>query len=102
MKARIPLNNRQLKMCRDVVNDLTEKRQVAFTRRIYKLYAFVLNREFQFGRQRIERIIAKINQLLIESDSDELFWDNIDRVVIDELKIQFEREITDLDGNLTE
>ena len=72
------------------------------TRRVFKLLVYVLNTEFKFGVGRLKRTVDKINELLQDQDDNPVFWRQVDHHVIEYLKIPFEYEKTDIDGNLEE
>lgn len=61
-------------------------------RRYYKLLAVSLNRKFGFGKQRIQRVFEDISELSKQREHDEVFWAHVDKVVIDQLGIEFKRE----------
>ena len=48
---------------------------------------YVLNRDFGFGSKRCLSVIGGISRLSAEHDQDEIFWEHLDRVVIDEMKL---------------
>ena len=50
----------------------------------------VLNEDFGFGQQRLLKFIFKVESLA--TDTDEVFWHHIDRKLIQQLKIPFERD----------
>lgn len=104
MKARIPLKNKFTKQTQKDMLALAEqelsKKQFGFTRRMFKAFCYCLNRDFGFGKKRLEFLINSIRALLDESLTDEAFWEHLDRVVIDELGIEFEREEVNEDGDV--
>lgn len=104
MKARIPLRNKVTKRTQKDMLALAEqelsKKQFGFTRRMFKAFCYCLNRDFGFGKKRLEFLINSIRALLDESLTDECFWEHLDRVVIDELGIEFEREEVNEDGEV--
>lgn len=63
---------------------------------MFKALCYCLNRDFGFGKKRLEFLINSIRDLLDESLTDECFWEHLDRVVIDELGIENEL-FTELD-----
>ena len=104
MKAHIPLRNKFTKRTQKDMLALAEqelsKKQFGFTRRMFKAFCYCLNRDFGFGKKRLEFLINSIRALLDESLTDEAFWEHLDRVVIDELGIEFEREEVNEDGEV--
>ena len=57
-------------------------------RRIFKLMCASLHEEFGFGKDRLNRLIKRINDLAQEHENDEVYWTHIDRVV-QELGVEF-------------
>lgn len=99
MKARIPFTNAQQRRIRDEMRK--EYRKVAdeerddMARRIIKTMIYCLNQEFGFGVTRCARAFNAFTALIDKSAEDEVYWEHIDRVVIDQMKIPFERDYTD-------
>lgn len=98
MKARIPLTG---KMKRDAYAEIraqvtteTQKQSADQMRRFFKLAGVVLNDEFKFGKERISRFYSAIAELAKEAQADEIFWEHIDRQIIDRLGLEFERDWT--------
>ena len=99
MRARIPVTCAQQRRIHDQM--VLEYRKVAdqeredVTRRIIKTMIYCLNKEFGFGVGRCARAFNAFAEHLERSRDDEVFWEHIDRVVIDQMKIPFERDYTD-------
>lgn len=92
MKARLPLNS---KMKKRLVNELhkeADKRNEDNTRRLFKLFCVVLNSVFGFGKFRLTKLIMEVAKLIEQSKTDEIFWYHIDKKVIDQIGMQFDRE----------
>lgn len=53
-----------------------------------------MHNEFGYGLTRISRLFNRFTEVLENSDKDEVYWEHIDRVVIDELELPFERDYT--------
>ena len=104
MKARIPLRNKFTKRTQKDMLALAEqelsRKQYGFTRRLFKAFCYCLNRDFGFGKQRLELLINSVNELMNEVLTDEAFWEHLDKVTIDELGIEFEREEVNEDGEV--
>ena len=102
MKARIPPSKKEQKYIEKVAamaaKEKLQEQQHGFTRRFYKLICYTLNREFGFGKGRLMKIINSINRTLTEHRDDVMFWNHLDRVVIDELGVKLEREKVNPDG----
>lgn len=99
MRARIPMNNRQRSMVEKEIEILAkkevERQSIVQMRKFFKLSACVLNGNFKFGHNRILKFINEISELIKKADEDEIFWEHVDRLVIDRLEIPFERDYTD-------
>jgi hypothetical protein len=97
MKARIPLPKEMQKIVNQEAQKEGkkefEKQSKDFTRRIFKLMCYVLYNKYHFN-DRCKDVIVEINKLTEKANKDEVFWEHIDRVVIDYLKIPFDRDYT--------
>lgn len=102
MKARIPVKLKRETMAE--INRLADReyqkvkdKEIAdATRRIFKTIVFALYKDFGFGRDRCAKALKSMTEIIEHSDTDEVFWEHIDRVVIDKLKLEFEkRDYTD-------
>ncbi|MEE3451049.1 MAG: hypothetical protein VZR27_10245 [Acutalibacteraceae bacterium] len=102
MKARISPRNKLTKKEQDMMIELAEealsKKQYSFMRRIFKAFCYVMNRTYGFGKQRLNIAISEIEKTMNECITNEMFWEQLDRVVIDEIGLDFVRETTDKDG----
>ena len=47
------------------------------------------------SKKRLSSLISKMAETLIEANRDEIFWEHADRIVIDQLGLQFERDYTE-------
>jgi len=102
MKARIPVKLKREAMAE--INRLADREYQKvkdkeindLTRRIFKIIVFALHKDFGFGRDRCAKALRSMTEIVEHSDTDEVFWEYIDRVVIDKLKLEFEkRDYTD-------
>jgi bacterioferritin-associated ferredoxin len=102
LKARIPVKLKKEAMAE--INRLADKeyqkvkdKEIAdATRRIFKTIVFALHKDFGFGRDRCAKALKSMTEIIEHSDTDEVFWEHIDRVVIDKLKLEFDkRDYTD-------
>lgn len=104
MKARVPLKSKLDKRIQKDMIALAEeelsKKQYGFTRRMFKAFCYCLNRDYGFGKQRLNFLIKSVDDIMNEVLTDDCFWEHLDRVVIDELKIEFEREEVNEDGEV--
>ena len=69
-----------------------------FMRRVLKAVYYTMNREFGFGKKRIQILDEALWTLMNEALEDEAFFEHIDRVVIDELGVDLKRETINKDG----
>jgi hypothetical protein len=92
MNAMLPLNNKTKRKVRQEVAKEYERQGQESVRRIYKLMCAVYNELYGHGKIRCGRAIARIGELSNKHKDDEVFWAHIDRVVIDQMGIEFERE----------
>lgn len=96
MKARIPssakITKKQMKAAESYSRQVVKADQERILRRYFKLMCYVLNRDFGFGSKRCLSVIGGISRLSAEHDRDEIFWEHLDRVIIDEMKLDFERD----------
>ena len=88
MKARIPGRRALLKPDKKAVRDYVDQHQKDVTRRLLKLSCVTLHLEFGFGKSRLGRFLMKMNSLM----GDELLWWHIDKLLIDQVGLEFERE----------
>ena len=61
-------------------------------RRYYKLVAVALNNKFGFGKKRILEVFDKISELSRQREKDEVFWAHMDKIVINQIGLKFDRE----------
>lgn len=97
LKARIPVKLKKEAMAE--INRLADREYQKvkdkeindLTRRIFKTIVFALHKDFGFGRDRCAKALKSMTEIIEHSDTDEVFWEHIDRVVIDKLKLEFDR-----------
>ena len=103
MKARIPKisGNDRKRMLSEVEIEVKKKweeveqeKSTDITRRVLKTMIYVLNTEYGYGIKRISRLFNSVTKMLEESSKDEVYWEHIDRVVVDKLGLPFERDYT--------
>lgn len=103
MKARIPMNSREKKQLKQELRWAAQEEYEAVrqdeTRRMFKLFCYVLHSRFGF-RKRCMDVIADVEKTSKERREDPVFWEHIDRYVIDQMGMQFDRENVDIDGEL--
>lgn len=78
--------------------EIYQRESVGDFRRYYKLVAVALNNRFGFGKKRILEVFDEISELSRQREQDEVFWAHMDKIVINQIGIEFEREnYNDLD-----
>lgn len=88
MKARIPGSRALLKPDKKAVRDYVDQHQKDVTRRLLKLACVTLHMHFGFGRERLGKFLMQMNGLM----GDDLLWWHIDKLLIDQVGLEFERE----------
>lgn len=98
MRAHIPLSG---KMKKDALAEIKlqvvrerDKVTEQIVRRTLKLVLVELYDEFSFGNLRLNRVMKGVQNLTAEANEDEIFWEHIDRQLIDQLGLEFERDYT--------
>ena len=103
MKARIPKisGNDRKRMLSEVEIEVKkawekveEEKTIDITRRVLKTIIYKLNTEYGYGIKRITRLFNSFTKLLENSNNDEVYWEHIDRVVVEKLGLPFERDYT--------
>jgi len=92
MKARIPMSSKQKHVIQERVSQELDKQEKQRVRRMYKLMCVALHELYGFGNGRLYAVIQQISTLSAEHERDEIFWEHVDKVVIKELGIAFEKE----------
>lgn len=87
MKARIPLNTKVKKQVREEVaaewQKIQKQKSVEMAQRCLKVFLYVLNRDYGFGKKRLTNFYNRCGEFLATADSNEVFWEQIDRTIID-------------------
>ncbi len=92
MKARLPISNKLKQQVRQEVAREYERQGQSAARRTFKLMCAVYNELYGHGKGRCMRAVSRISELSEKRKDDEVFWTHIDKVVIDQMGIEFERE----------
>ena len=92
MRAHIPIVYRRNRKEDRLTHDAN------LAQRICKFFCYVLHRDFGFGKDRLNRMLCGVVELMTETSEDELFWEHLDQVVIDECGLDFSHEVVDTDG----
>lgn len=99
MKAHIPLpaaTRKQIKTeAKKLVKKEWSKQEERALRRDMKLTLYVLYQFFGFGFSRLSKVIIERGTLAKEYDTDEIFWEHIDRLLIDQIGLPLERDYTE-------
>lgn len=98
MRARVPVQytaeqRKQIKkMIAEEYDKHREKEFADGIRRNYKMIAYALNRKYGFGKGRIGELLLEIQELAEESRTNPDFWRHLDKVVVDEIGLEFGKE----------
>ena len=76
----------------DAVDEYMRKKTHNELTRFLKIVNVVLNRRFGFGTVRLNRFNRLLNEEMAKHQGDPALWVTVDKIVIDELKLPFERE----------
>ena len=94
MKARIPAKQRLSKQMRDSIKEIVRKERETLSKelieQILKVSLINLNRSFGFGQQRLIKFIDTVTDMFEEHREDELYWYHVDKILKEELKIDWE------------
>ncbi|MGI6096470.1 MAG: hypothetical protein ACOYBL_13885 [Lachnospiraceae bacterium] len=88
MKARIPAKHKITNAQKEFIKEFMESREEETTRRMLKLVCAGLNQEFGFGKERLQRFLNQLDLMSL----DEIVWWHVDKLVIDQIGLNFERE----------
>ncbi len=101
MKARTPYfrTAKEKKMIRDEImreyRKIEAEKRYEMAERCLKIFLLVLHRDYGFGPKRANEFYRACGELLASSYEDEVFWEHVDKVVIDYLGItEFTRDYT--------
>ena len=61
-------------------------------RRCYKTFAVALHKKYGFGRNRLIQLMDELSDISKLRDIDDVFWKHLDDVIINEIKLGFDRE----------
>lgn len=96
MNVKIPsryrLSNQQKQVITEYANEQIEKEQFCYMRKLLKIMCVALNELYGFGGKRLAPLIQKISDVCEEYQHDEIYWHHVDRIVIDEMGLEFDRE----------
>ena len=92
MKARRSIDKKYQERIRNEVEAEFQKQSKDMANRFFKLFCVCLNQEFGFGKYRLSRVLQAVNNLSAEREQDEIFWSHIDRIVIEQIGLDFVKE----------
>lgn len=90
MKARIPAKSKLTKKQKQVAEEYVNNCENDVIRKFTKLACVTLSEEFGFGKSRMEKFILKFQEKATRKD--EIYWWHVDKLLIDQIGIEFERE----------
>lgn len=94
MKARIPakqiLTKQMQNSIKEIVSKEREKQSKELIAQILKVSLINLNRNFGFGQQRLIKFLDTVTEMFREHMHDELYWYHVDKILKEELKIDWE------------
>ena len=91
IKPRYAVTKKQKKIVEEFIREEHREKGREAARRLFKLMCVSLNDDFGFGAERLGRLIAKINDLSVEHETDEVFWEHVDKR-LDQMGVPFEHE----------
>ena len=92
MKARRRVDPKMQERIRNEVVEHFKEQSNEMTRRIMKIFCVALNQEYGFGKDRLMKLIAKVEELSTEREQDEVFWSHVDRYVNEHIGMAFDEE----------
>ena len=69
-----------------------DEEATGLVRRCYKTFAVALHQKYGFGRNRLIKLMDELTDLSKLRDIDDVFWKHLDDIIINEIKLDFERE----------
>lgn len=92
MKARIIPKHNVSKKEKQRLKEHLQYQTKNIMRKYFKLLCVVLNDDFGFGYKRLMKVIDELSELSEKHQTDEVFWEHIDKRVIEQIGLQFEYE----------
>ena len=87
MKARIPLPSKVQQQVKVEVaaewKKIQQEKNVEMAQRCLKVFLYVLNRDYDFGKKRLTDFYNRCGEFMKTADTNDVFWEQIDRVIID-------------------
>ena len=69
-----------------------DEEATGLVRRCYKTFAVALHQKYGFGRNRLIKLMDELTDISKLRDIDDVFWKHLDDIIINEIKLDFERE----------
>lgn len=69
-----------------------DEEATGLVRRCYKTFAVALHQKYGFGRNRLLKLMEELSDISKLRDIDDVFWKHLDDIIINEIKLDFERE----------
>lgn len=92
MKARIAPQRKLSNKEKQAINEYITKQKNEELMRFLKLINVILNRDFGFGKQRLQKFDSALINEMERHQGDPALWVTVDRILIDELKLDFPYE----------
>jgi hypothetical protein len=70
----------------------SSRQELGQMRRWFKLLCVALYQRYDFGPQRLGKVIDEISRLSDEQKDDPVFWEHVDRLLVDQLGMNFDKE----------
>jgi len=90
------LSNKQQKAVNEYANEralqVYNEEASGLIRRCYKTFAVALHKKYGFGKSRLLDLMDELSDISKLRNTDDVFWHHIDDIIVDELKLGFERE----------
>ena len=69
-----------------------DEEATGLVRRCYKTFAVALHQKYGFGRNRLIKLMDELTDISKLRNIDDVFWKHLDDIIINEIKLDFERE----------
>lgn len=69
------------KECQEIWKSFASKEEQKWIRKHIKLWCYVLNTYFGFGKNRLNRCIDEVENVAKEFETDEIFWHHLNTVM---------------------
>lgn len=86
------VTKKQKQAVNEYIKEELREQQRGVTRRIFKLFCASLHKKYGFSKGRLPVVLADVSALCDEKANDPVFWAHIDKLVIDQIGLNFQRE----------